>query len=69
MIEQLFEHARILHQTPDDDLSIQEMPFAACLDSTGIVCISQEGRHIVLNRASVAELCKMLRELVKEYQQ
>lgn len=69
MIEQLFEHARILHQTPDDDLSIQEMPVAACLDSTGIVCISQEGRHIVLNRASIPEFCKMLRALAKEYRE
>lgn len=66
MIEQLANNPRILHQTADDrGMGMPELPIAACTDSTGLICLSQEGRSIVINRASVPELCKLLRELAK----
>jgi hypothetical protein len=67
MIERIGRPAKILHQTSDDAGSISETAVAAYVDETGIIVMSQECRQIVLNRASVPELFKMLRSLVKEY--
>lgn len=64
MIEKLMQNPHLLHQTPDDPESeLPELPIAACTDATGLICISQEGRYIIINRASVNELCKLLRKL------
>ena len=63
MIERLLNHPRLLHQTADEEDGIPEGPVAGSVDANGMIVLSQEGRDLVLNRASVAELGKMLREL------
>lgn len=66
MIEKLFHNPRILHQTADDDSDVPCAPIAACHDATGLVVLSQEGREICINRASIPELVKLLREMQHE---
>ncbi|MFT0140727.1 hypothetical protein ACEK07_45880 [Alcanivoracaceae bacterium MT1] len=71
-IEKLFFAPRLVHQTPDDDMDIAEPPVAVHHDSTPVVVISQEGRDIVLNRASINDLCKALKQVkvaAQEYQE
>lgn len=62
MIEKLLNKPHILHQPVDDD-QIPEQPIAACVDADGLICLSQEGRDIVVRRKAVPELIKLLRQL------
>jgi hypothetical protein len=65
MVEILLRNPRILHQKSDDKDGLSEFPIAACTDASGLIVLSQEGRSsLVINRASVPELCQMLRMLV-----
>ena len=63
MIEKLFNHPYLLHQTADREGDMPDTPVAACIDNGGTICLSQEGQGIVLNRASVPELYKLLKML------
>lgn len=63
MIEKLNNNPHLLHQTADDSDGMEERPIAACTDASGLICLSQEGRTIVLNRATVPELCRLLKRL------
>jgi hypothetical protein len=65
-VTKLFNRPTVLYQTVDDDMSVPEAAISGCLDASGLVCLSQEGRDIIVNRASVPELCKMLRTLAAE---
>jgi hypothetical protein len=70
MIEILLHNPRILHQKPDDEDGLPEFPIAACTDASGLIVLSQEGRSsIVINRASVPELCQMIRMLAALHQE
>lgn len=66
MIVTLFKKPRVLYQTADSDSELPESTIGASLDATPIIVLSQEGREILVNRASVPELCKLLRELAKD---
>lgn len=63
MITRLFNHAHVLFQPFDDDHGIAEQAIAGSVDNSGAIVLEQEGRHIVIGRGSVNELCKMLRTL------
>jgi hypothetical protein len=64
MIVKLFNHPHILHQTADGgDYEIANSDIAGHIDNGGTICLEQEGRTIVINRASVPELCKLLKIL------
>ena len=66
MIEKLFRSPHILHQTPDSRDDAPNAPVAGCIDASGTLLLSQEGREICVNCASVPELKKMLTILAKE---
>jgi len=62
VIERLFNHARVLHQ--DDDEGGNEIPNDAIhfsIDAGGTFVVSQRGRHICVNWASVPEFIKLLK--------
>lgn len=65
-IEMLLNNPRILHQTPDEKDGMPEAPIAICNDATPIIVMSQEGRDIVINLASIPELCKELKKLAHQ---
>lgn len=54
---------RVVFQTPDDADSIAEPAIAASRDANGLIILNQEGRDLIINRASVPELVRVLREL------
>ncbi len=66
MIEILLRHPRILHQTVDAALGLPEPPIAMCADVSPLIVLSQEGREIIVNLASVDELCKALKNLRRD---
>lgn len=66
MIEKLLHNAHLLHQSADAETTAAESPIAVCSDSDGIIVISQDGLLININRASVWELCKLLKEMSRE---
>ncbi len=63
MITRLFNHAHVLFQTDDGDGLMPEPAIGASIDANGVIVLEQEGRHIVINRPSVNELCRLLRTL------
>ena len=63
MITKLFNNPHVLFQTADGEFDIAEASIGASVDASGIIVLEQEGRHIVINKKSVRELCKMLRTL------
>lgn len=52
---------RVLYQTADEDSSLPEAAVLIHVDNGGALVLQQEGRQIVLNRASLAELLRELR--------
>jgi len=65
MISRLFNNAHVLFQKTNDD-GITEAAIAASVDNGDMVVLEQEGRHIVIDPASVPELCRLLKQLQKE---
>lgn len=65
MITRLFNHAHVLFQTEDDETMVAEHAIGASLDANNIIVLEQEGRHLVINRASVPELRRLLRDLAR----
>lgn len=66
MVETLFTHPHVLYQTASADLEFPEAAIcASIIDWNGIILLSQEGRHICVNKESVPELVKLLRQLAK----
>ena len=63
MIEKLFHRPHLLHQTCGKNEGVPNFPIAGSLDGGGTIVLSQEGRHICVNRASIPELCKLLKTL------
>lgn len=62
-IEKLFFAPHLVYQTPDDAMDIAEPAVAVHYDSAPVVVISQEGRDIVLNPASINDLCRALKQV------
>lgn len=53
MIEKLFNHPHLLHQTPDSETDVANEAIAGQIDNGGTIVLSQEGRHIAsIARAS-----------------
>lgn len=65
MITRLFNNAHVLFQATDDN-GFNEVAIGASVDGGGQIVLEQEGRHIVINPASVNELCRLLKKLQKE---
>ena len=65
MIAKLFNHPHVLYQTPDSDGEIANEAIAGHIDNGGAIILEQEGRHICINRASVPELCKLLKNWIR----
>ncbi len=63
MIEKLFNNPQVLYQTADDDCSVPEQAISIYTDSSGLIILGQEGRNIIINKASVKELVKVLKDL------
>lgn len=56
----------LLHQTADDpDFSVPEQPIVCIVDQGGMIVLSQEGRHLLVNPSSVPELLEVLTDLHK----
>lgn len=68
MITQLFNNPHVLYQTADSDFEVSESAIGASVDGGGIIVLEQDGSHIVVNKASVPELCRLLRKLAQEGQ-
>ncbi|MNM48486.1 hypothetical protein D3C81_594710 [compost metagenome] len=65
MITRLFNNAHVLFQ-PTNDNGFNEVAIGASVDDGGMIVLEQEGRHIVIDPASVNELCRLLKKLHKE---
>ena len=65
MITKLFNHARTLWQKSDDDFAFPVPAISGSTDAGGLIVLEQEGRYIIINRASAKELCTMIRDLKK----
>lgn len=63
MIEILLRNARLIHQTADDKFAPPETTLALCSDANGLLVLSQEGRDVVINLATVPDLRKALNDL------
>jgi len=67
MIVTQFKHPHVMYQTPDDDeMHISEPAIAACVDASGLIILQQGNDTLLVNRASVPELCKLLRTLARK---
>lgn len=63
MIRKMFSQPHVLYQTADYDNELSNSALAVSIDSGGTLVITQEDRDIVLNMATVPELCKLLKQL------
>lgn len=63
MIRKMLNQAHVLYQTADEDYVPSETCLAVHIDNGGTLIITQEDRDIVLNMATVPELCKLLKQL------
>ena len=64
MIVRLFNNPRMVVQTSDEEYGVAESAIAVSTDSGGTLVLEQEGRSLCLNRASVPDLIKALKEQV-----
>jgi len=48
VIEKLFNHPYLLHQTADSDVDMADATIGACIDNRGTICLSQEGESPAL---------------------
>lgn len=65
MITRLFNNPRILYQKASGEFDLPEAAIGASVDNAGIIVLEQEGRHVLINRQSVPELCRLLKEQAK----
>lgn len=67
-VTHMFNHPRLVSQTPDDIESIAEPSIGISQDTGGLIIMAQEGREILVNRATVKELCKAMQEQVRLFE-
>jgi len=60
MIVRQFNNPVVLYQTPDGEYEIAEPAICISTDASGLIVVQQGGDTILINRASVKELCKAL---------
>ena len=65
IVSQLMRNPHVLNQGWTDDEPIPESSISASNDGCGLIILDQEGRHIIINKSSVNELCKLLKKLEK----
>lgn len=63
MVVELLKKPHVLYQKPDGEFDLPEAAITACVDTGGVVVLGQEGREIVINRASAKELAKLIIKL------
>jgi hypothetical protein len=63
MIAKLFNQPHVLWQTPDDGQDVPNDALAAYVDNGGSICVRQGDAEIVIGKATVPELCKLLKQL------
>lgn len=63
MIVKLLQNPRVVYQKADDESNLPEPAIAIGTDATPIVVMSQEGREITVNLATLPELWKCLRQV------
>lgn len=66
MIARQHRNPLVVFQTPDDAGGIAEPAIAASHDDMGLIILNQEGREILINRATAPDLVRALRELSKQ---
>lgn len=49
----------------EEDCAVPESALAISVDASGIISIQQEADSIILNKASIPELCKLLKKLAE----
>lgn len=62
MLTKTLPDSVLLTQTQDEESCLPEAPVLLARDATGLVCLTQEGRDIILNVASLPEVIKWLRQ-------
>ena len=63
MIKKLFtNNPHVLWQKSNDDMDWPNEAITICADSVGTICIDQKDQSIVINAASIPELCKLLKK-------
>lgn len=67
MIVKLFNNSpHIIYQTGDIDDAFPEIALHVSIDASGMICIGQEERSICITKATVADLCQLLKQLAKD---
>jgi len=66
MIRRQFNHPHVLWQRTDHDGEMPNDAIAACIDNGGTILIQQGSAEIVLSKASVNDLCKLLKQLASK---
>lgn len=62
MITHMHNHPRLITQTTDNECEIPEPAIGVSQDSSGLIVLVQEGREILIDKSTVNDLCKALRE-------
>lgn len=66
MIVRQFNSSCVVFQPYHDEYGVAEQAIAVSVDTSGLIVLNQEGREILINRSSVPDLVRVLRELVKK---
>lgn len=68
MISHMYNQPRLITQTSDDPESgVAEPAIGISHDASGLIVLVQEGSEIIINRATVGELHKAMREQCRLY--
>lgn len=65
MIKKIFNSPHVLWQTPDTEVDLPNEAIAGCVDSGGTIVLTQGDNELVVNKATVPDLCKLLKQLAK----
>lgn len=67
-ITKSFNHGRVVYQTADSDDELCEPAVLVHVDNGGFVLLSQDGREIVLNRATLKDLVTAIKAGIRDYE-
>lgn len=65
MIVAQYKSPYVVYQTADTEMNVPEPAIAISTDASGLVIINQEGREVVLNRASIRDLIRAINLALK----
>lgn len=63
MIQKLFNHPLVIYQTADSDADRPNPAIAAHIDNGGTICLEQERDTLCIDRGTVPDLIKALKQL------